>query len=294
MDPASAARLRRLAIGTVQFGTSYGVSNTAGQVPQAEAGAILADAAARGVDLLDTAPAYGEAEEVLGRLRPLTEAFRIVTKTLGLREGGLGGVLGGARASLERLGRRQGDVLLVHAAADLRTADGPALWQALRSLQGEGLYRAIGISAYVDDDPLDLAARFRPDVMQLPVSFLDQRLVKDGALSRLADLGIEIHARSVFLQGLVFLDPARLPPRLAHAAPLLEERAFRIAAARASTLSAALHFALNRPEIARIVVGVTSLSEWREVAATAAGAAPDLAWDALAIDDPLLLSPARW
>ena len=86
-------------------------------------------------------------------------------------------------------------------------------------LREDGVFRKIGISAYVADDPARLAARFRPDVMQLPFSLLDQRLLADGTLARLAELGVEVHARSLFLQGLLFLETsagkiARTPRRI--------------------------------------------------------------------------------
>lgn len=286
--------LRRLALGTVQFGTAYGISNPRGQVATADARAILEDAGARGLDLLDTAPGYGEAERVLGGLRPLTDRFGIVTKTARLAGAGVDGVVARARESLKKLGRERAEGLLVHRAGDLCDPEGAALWRALLELRDGGLYDRIGISAYAEDDPLDLARRFRPELMQIPLSVLDQRLVRDGTLSRLADLGVEVHVRSIFLQGLVFLDPARLPARLAHAAPLLRDRARRIAEGGTSPLTAALHFALARPDVARIVVGVTSLAEWREVAGAAQGPAPDLDWDALAIDDVRVLNPAGW
>lgn len=289
-----AGALGRIALGTVQFGTAYGVSNRRGRVSVDEVRAILADAAERGVDLLDTAATYGEAEAVLGRLRPLTDRFRIVTKALPLGEGGIAAVEACALGSLTKLGRSEADGLLVHRASDLRGREGEALWRTLRHLQERGLFRRLGISAYAGDDPLGLAERFAPEIMQLPVSFLDQRLVRGGTLEALAARGIEVHARSVFLQGLVFLDPGRLPTSLAHAGPALAGRARRIAAAGASPLAAGLHFALRRPEIDRIVVGLTSLAEWRAIAAAAAAPAPELDWEALALDDPVVLDPGKW
>ncbi len=192
--------LEKLGLGTVQFGQPYGVSNTHGQVSAREAAAILTNAAQAGIRLLDTAANYGEAEAVLARLD--IAAFRVVSKTIGLKLG-LDAVIARARQSAAAL---KADTLLVHAASDLLGPDGDALWSALHRLRDEGVFRKIGISVYVADDPAALAARFRPDVMQLPFSLLDQRLLANGTLTRLADLGVEIHARSLFLQGLLFLD----------------------------------------------------------------------------------------
>ena len=273
----------KLGLGTVQFGQAYGVSNTRGRVPPADAAAILQRAATAGITLLDTAANYGAAESVLAGLD--TEPFRIVTKTISLKNG-LDAVVARARQSALAL---KADTLLVHAAADLADA---TLWPALQNLKSEGVFRKIGISAYVADDPAVLAARFKPDVMQLPFSLLDQRLLADGTLGRLKEMGVEIHARSLFLQGLLFLDD--LPPKLQQAAPQLKSLRAKIAATGATPLAAALGFALSCPEIAFGVVGVTSLGELDEILAAAAYPLPDLDWAAMALTDEVVLTPSLW
>ncbi|MBN9589511.1 MAG: hypothetical protein BGN85_08310 [Alphaproteobacteria bacterium 64-11] len=273
----------KLGLGTVQFGLPYGVSNTHGQVSRREAAAILDVAAKGGIRVLDTAANYGTAEDVLAGLQ--TGSFRIVTKTISAN-GGADAVAARARLSAARL---KADTLLVHAAKDL---DDAALWPALQRLKDEGLFRRIGISVYVADDPAMLAARFRPDVMQLPFSLLDQRLLNNGTLAQLNDLGVEIHARSLFLQGLLFLDA--LPPRLQHAGPRLSAIRRAITDAGSTPLAAALGFALTRPEIGTALVGVTTATELQEILDAAARPLPHLDWDAMALDDEVVLTPSLW
>lgn len=276
----------KLGLGTVQFGQAYGVSNRRGQVPAADAAAILARAADAGVKLLDTAANYGDAETVLAALD--TAPFRIVTKTIGLANG-LDAVIARARQSARSL---KADTLLVHAADDLKGADGEAYWNALRTLKDAGLFRKIGISAYVADDPAALAARFKPDVMQVPFSLLDQRLLADGTLARLEELGVEVHARSLFLQGLLFMDPP--PEKLESAAPHLARLRAALKAAGTTPLAAALGFVLSRPDIAVGLVGVTSVGELTEILAAAQMPLPALDWAAFALKDGRVLTPSLW
>jgi aryl-alcohol dehydrogenase-like predicted oxidoreductase len=276
----------KLGLGTVQFGQAYGVSNQRGQVPAAEAAAILARAAKTGIGLLDTAANYGEAETVLAALD--TAPFRIVTKTVGLSHG-LDEVIARARQSARTL---NADTLLVHAAGDLKGTDGEIYWNALMNLKDAGVFRRIGISTYVADDPAALAKRFKPDVMQLPFSLLDQRLLADGTLARLADMNVEIHARSLFLQGLLFLDPP--PENLKAAAPHLTHLRETVKDAGATPLSAALGFVLARPEIAVGLVGVTSLGELDEILDAVDQPRPALDWTSFALKDERLLTPSRW
>jgi aryl-alcohol dehydrogenase-like predicted oxidoreductase len=283
----------RLGLGTVQFGQAYGISNTRGRVPEREAREILAHAAAAGMRTLDTAAGYGDAEEVLGTLASATRRFRVVTKTISLKSG-LDAVRARARRSAEILGRRPVDVLLVHAAGDLAGRDGDDLWQSLLGLRDEGLFRHIGISAYVADDPVALARRFRPDVMQVPLNLLDQRLVQNGALAALKELGVEIHARSLFLQGLLFLPEDRVPPKLAGAGPHLRKLRTTFDEAGVTPLQAALAFALGRPEVDVAIVGVTTAGELDEIVGAAAAPMPAIDWSSCALDDPVVLTPSLW
>lgn len=278
--------LEKLGLGTVQFGQGYGVANRRGQVPKGEAAAILARAAKAGIRLLDTAANYGEAEAVLASLD--SSPFRIVTKTLNLSHG-LDRVVARARQSAASL---KADTLLVHAAGDLKGAEGDALWNALRRLKDESVFRKIGISAYVADDPAMLAKRFQPDVMQLPFSLLDQRLLADGTLSRLKALGVEVHARSLFLQGLLFLE--ELPEKLRQAAPHLAQVRKSLKGAGITPLAAALAFVLSQPEIGFGLVGVTSNKELEEIVPAARRPVPRLDWASFALDDETVLTPSLW
>ena len=277
----------RLGIGTVQFGQAYGISNHRGQVPFEEARAILARAAEAGIGVLDTAANYGEAEDVLSRMD--TSGFRIVNKTIRVTHG-VEAVVARARQSVKKLGRV--DLLLVHAVSDLLGPQGPELWRALQALKYEGAVGGIGISAYVADDPAGLAERFRPDAMQVPVSLMDQRLLRDGSLARLKALNVEVHARSLFLQGLLFMN--RLPENLAYAAPMLTALRKRIADGAATPLEAALVFVLSCPEVDVAVIGVTARHQLDQILDIIAMPPPDIDWAACALGDVRVLTPSLW
>ena len=281
-DPAG-----RLGLGTAQFGYAYGISNTVGQVPLEEVRAILTRAKEAGVSLLDTAANYGKAEQVLAQCD--TSAFSIISKTISVKAG-IAAVIARARQSAQVLGRL--DMLLVHAVSDLLGPDGDGLWRALQGLKDEGVTGAIGISAYVASDPVGLARRFRPDVMQVPFSLLDQRLLQDGSLARLKDLDVEIHARSLFLQGLLFM--TQPPEKLRDAVPMLRAVREHITAARSTPLAAAVSFVLSRPEVDRAVVGVTSRRELDEILAAAPSPLPAQDWAQCALKDERILTPSRW
>lgn len=281
-----------LALGTVQFGVAYGVSNTHGKVSPQGAADILTLARAEGIEWLDTAAAYGDAEAVLGNLLDARPEFRVVTKTARLAELGVQGVVERVRESARTLGRIH--ALLIHSAADLRMPDGQALWRALSNFREEGLVAALGFSAYVEDEPLQLAQSFKPDVVQLAASVFDQRLIQGGQIGALADLGVSVHVRSAFLQGLAFMTPDHLPPRLAAAAPLLLRWRQTLDAAGVSPARACLDFLLSVPGVDKIVVGVTRSQELAELASGVRGDPLGLDYGGLAADDPVVLDPRQW
>ncbi|MGH8224238.1 MAG: aldo/keto reductase [Woeseiaceae bacterium] len=267
-----------LGLGTAQFGSSYGVTNRRGQVQAAQVQDILRFAAAKGVHVLDTAAAYGESEAALGRALWPGHPFRIVTK---IAPGGA--VRESFSRSLECL--RQDSVygLLLHRAADMNDVVAGELLE----LKRQRLVSRVGVSAY-DADELSRSRGFLSlDIVQAPVNLADQRLIRDGTLARLRADGVEVHARSVFLQGLLLAEAERMPlalrPIAAHAR-----------SAGISQLALALGFVAQVPEVDIALVGVTGLDELTAI--TQAWRATPMLHDyaRLAVSDETLLNPSRW
>lgn len=292
--------IRKLGLGTAQFGLAYGVTNARGQIPTAEAAAIVAAAVAAGINLFDTAAAYGESEAVLGQaLGPCTEV-EVVSKLPPIVSDGIGDTeimawRTAVERSLARLRRPALYALLLHRPDDLRKPGVERLGRFLEELKRAGTTAKIGVSAY-DRPQIELAMdRIPLDLVQVPVNLLDQRLLLDGTLERLNGRGIEVHARSAFLQGALLADPDSLP---AHFAPHRDRlRAVGHAAERAGLprLALCLRFALAQPAIDRVIVGVTGMAELQQIlaAATAATPLPDVL-HVLASDDERLVNPALW
>jgi aryl-alcohol dehydrogenase-like predicted oxidoreductase len=285
--------ISKLGLGTAQFGLDGG-SPPRGRPPQAEVGEMLAIAARSGLGVLDTAAASAHGETLLGAVLPRPAPFGIVVKAA-RGDKGPDFVEAEARASLTRLRLASAEAIVVQSAGDLFTPYGMALWERLRALREAGLFARIGISAYASDDPAGLARRFRPDLIQAPASLLDQRLLVSGALAGVRDLGVEVHLRSIFLNGLLFLPPDRAPSHLGASAISRLSRARRlIAEGRSDPLQAALGFALSRPEANAVIVGAATAAELSAVIAAAGSPPPDLDWDDMALDDPEALDPRSW
>jgi len=289
---------KRLALGTVQFGLAYGVSHQGGRVPAEEARNILELAALSGVDMLDTAAVYGESEDVLGRIAGQESPFSIATKTQPVRaetidDAATERIEAAFRDSLRRLRRNKVYALLVHGAGDVLNPGGERLWARLESLRAEGLVGKIGISIYDRAEIDDALSRYPIEIVQAPLNAFDQRLLADGGLARAAEKGVEVHVRSVFLQGLLLMTPEAAAAKLPQAAERLRFWRDALAEAGVSPLAAALGFALSAAPVDRIVIGVHSAAHLAECLA-AAEAPPALEYGRFACNDADVIDPRRW
>lgn len=283
--------LSKLGLGSGQFALDQ--ASVRGRPPQAEVRDILEIAARTRLAVFDVAGWSPQVETALGDIMPRPNPFKVSISTV-RPDRGPDFVENEVRASMRRLGVDQVDAVLVPSATDLFGPHGLALWDRLKALKDQGLTRKIGVSVFASDDPLGVARRFRPDIIQAPASLLDQRLLIDGTLAALTGIGIEVHLRSIFLSGLLFLPADRAPNHLKEAASRISRARRLIAEGRSDPLQAALGFALSRPEAAAVLVGVTTAAELNAVIAAASSPPPDLDWDDMAIDDPVALDPRAW
>ena len=282
--------LRKLGLGASQFPTGAALR---GRPPEAEVRDMLIAAARADLGFLDAGGAAPSCEAMLGEHLPRPVPMGVLIRSV-RGDRGPDAVEAEVRASLMRLRLTKARAVVVQSASDLFAPAGPALWDRLKMLRDEGLFDQVGVCAYASDDPVGVARRFKPDLLQAPASLLDQRLLLDGSLMAVRDMGIEVHLRSIFLNGLLFLPPDRVPAQLKGAAGRLSRARRMIAEGRSDPLQAALGFALSRPEADAVIVGAGSAAELAAVLAAASSPPPDLDWDEMAIDDPIALDPDRW
>lgn len=288
--------LARIGIGTVQFGMSYGLHNTGGRTPEEEARKILQYASSKGCLTIDTAAAYGDAEAVLGRVLPVDASFRIVTKIPPLQGRGidtavLADIRKGLSASLQRLGQSSVYGVLVHHAPDLLAPGGELLFQILSDARDAGTVERIGVSVYDQSQIEAVLERYDVDLVQLPFSVLDQRLLTSGTLHRLKAAGVEIHARSVFLQGLLLRSDA--PAYFDPIRPRLEAWHQRVRKSGLTPEVAALSFVLGIDSIDCAILGFDTVEHLHALSGHAFGPLP-FPTDDLACSDPSFVNPGNW
>lgn len=284
----------RLALGTAQFGQRYGLAGHGTAPGLAEAGSIVDRARTAGLDTLDTAIAYGESERWLGEIG--VSEWQVVTKLPPVPRDCTdvaGWVLESIGGSLSRLkvGRLRG--VLLHRPMQLLEDGGAALYAALVGLKERGLTEKLGVSVYAPSELDALVPRFRLDLVQAPFNVLDRRLLLSGWLARMYESGIEVHARSVFLQGLLLMDASARPARFDRWRPLWERWRRWLAAASLTPVQGCLGFALAHAQVSRVVIGVDSLAQLEDILGFVRGAGAEPPVD-LGSEDLDLIDPSRW
>jgi len=291
--------LSRIGLGTVQFGANYGISNRGGRPSESEVAAILARAVEARIGHLDTAPAYGEAEIFIGRHLPRRHDLRIVTKLSPIADATIQAwhgatILETLARSLKHLRVDRVHGLLIHHPPDLAKSGAEHIVDALMHARMWGWAEHIGASIYDAEQLALVESRFQPQLVQLPLNVLDRRLIQSGLLSRLKARGVEVHARSIFLQGALLMNPNELPqffaPVRAHVARLQQYWN----EAGLSALAGCLAFALRRSEIDAVIVGVNRRDEFDDIVAAVNQNRNVCVQEPAESIDPIYLDASRW
>ncbi|MCR4336261.1 MAG: aldo/keto reductase [Candidatus Omnitrophica bacterium] len=254
---------RRIALGTVQFGQVYGVANQRGQVQRSEVFDILKYAQEQGIELLDTASAYGESENVLGEfLAQEKNAFQIVSKLPANSQANASFVQQSILDSLHQLNVSRLYGYLIHQFEDFEKCP-DVVSASLQKLKEEKRVEKIGFSLYHPSELEFLWKHGVPfDLLQIPYSILDQRF--ELYLKDLKKSGTEVHARSLFLQGAVFLDPKDLKGNLQKAQTQIQQLHDFSSREKLSIQAMCLNFVLLNPCIDKVIIGVDGLDQLKK------------------------------
>jgi aryl-alcohol dehydrogenase-like predicted oxidoreductase len=260
-------RQAELVLGSVQLGLEYGAANRTGMPSRQDALRLVQRAADAGITKFDTARAYGESEHRLGEALRARKSARTITKLSPLssldrnasRETVREAVDTSISESLDALRRDQIDCLLLHRAEHMAAFDG-AVWERLIERLDDGTVLSIGVSVQSPGEAM--AALVSEDVqhIQLPFNLLDWRWRNSGVIARLGERpDVTVHARSVFLQGLLATDDASIWPAIAGVDPqvvLAHLNALAGEFGRESLADLCLAYARGQEWIGGVVVGM--------------------------------------
>lgn len=285
----------KLILGTVQLGIPYGINNHTGQPNQSTANAILSSAWEGGIRLLDTAESYGNAQQVIGHYHAgQSVPFDVITK---LKPG---------KQPTEVRSSLIEDIKLMNVDSlygfmfhhlDVFKKNVSAL-DDLKSMKAEGLIKRIGVSVYSNVE-LEYVLNF-PEInlIQLPFNMLDNWYQRGESIKKAKEKGIEIHVRSVFLQGLFFMKEDEIPVKLNPLVPFLRQLGNICQEFNMTMEMAAMAYALARPEIDKVLIGVETPAQLQnnlnQITQLQISNDFILAVEEIYVSETELLSPVNW
>jgi len=291
-----------LCIGTAQFGLSYGITNIEGQVRQEEVETLLQLAYQSKIGYLDTAQSYGNAEKIIGSCLPLQNNFHIVSKLatqknkLFFVEEDLSFWEDTFQDTCRNLKSKRIGSFLLHSTSDLRKSGSHFLVDWLLSLKERGLVQRLGVSIYDAEDLRGVDPRLL-DIVQLPLSLYDQRLLLDGTIEKLYSTGTSIHARSIYLQGLLLTPPSAWPSWIPSNFVKHHQSLINLSIERKCTLiELALGFARDQDELEAIVLGLCNVNQFEQLINAFASPSPwqKYEWRSWSLHDKKMLDPRLW
>lgn len=246
------AHLNKLVLGTVQFGLNYGINNAAGQVLPNETGRILSVCKKNGIKKLDTSAAYGNSEHILGLF--VDDSFDIISKYPASGRS----VQSVFDESLDNLGLAGIYGYLIHHFDFFKHH--LHIWDEISLLKKKRMVEKIGFSIYKTEE-LDflLENEIQFDLIQFPYNIFDRSF--ESYLSKLNEQHVEIHIRSVFLQGLFFKDVDSLPAKLLPLRPYLSDLKNFCMSNRLTVEALTLNYVLHNPNIDGVIIGVDSADQ---------------------------------
>ena len=204
----------KIALGTAQFGSNYGIANKSGKINYKEAKKILKLAKKNKINTIDTAINYLDSEKILGKIG--VRKFNIVTKLPAIPKKNKNiekWIRSKIHKSLKRLKIKRIYALLLHNPEDILRKDSNKILDILVRIKKENLIKKIGLSIYDFNHLNHIKDIANIDIVQCPLNILDRRLIKYRWLNKLYKKKIEIHVRSIFLQGLLLLNINNIPKR---------------------------------------------------------------------------------
>lgn len=285
--------MSQLALGCVQFGLPYGITNRDGLMSEDSIREVLVRSRELDIDLLDTASSYGNAESILGQIG--VSQFDVVTKLPYDKPDNVSlmkWLLRELRASLIRLRVDNAYGLLFHNIGQVFVESPARVRAAIDHLKSTQQVTNIGVSVYSPVD-LDLVFKvFKPDIVQLPMNAFDRRFEKSGWLDRLNSLEVEVHVRSIYLQGLLLTVVEDLPRQF-----IPWDQSFHkwneFVSSNSISPTAAAIAAVRSHKISRMVVGVQSVTQVDELIA-GYDASLGITVPDFEISDTRLLLPTEW
>ena len=287
----------KLILGTVQFGLDYGINNNTGKLSEDQVFELLERAYELGIRTLDTAEAYGNAHSIISNFHKQSKKrFNIISKYSSSNFDYPIDLVERIQVHCSNFNVNYLEGYMFHSYNDFKMNinNDP---NVLDNIKNSGLVKKIGVSVYSNDEIEDLLNFKNINLIQLPFNLFDNEYQRKEILEKAKKRNIEIHTRSVFLQGLFFKDINTLTNGLLPLKNNLSELSLILKNYNLSMDSLALNYPLNKTYIDKVLIGVDSLEQLKNnIKATENDFDKSIyeEVDCIQIENIKLLNPSNW
>ena len=253
----------KIALGTAQFSNNYGVTNKKKFSSNAIRN-ILEKSIELKIKTIDTAPNYQKVEKKLGENN--LEKFQLITKTSLLKNNRIIDkftLKNEINKSFSNLKVNKFYAILIRNPKFL--LENKNLLEEILVFKKKNKVLKVGYTLYHPEELDILYGFFKPDIVQIPYSIVDNRFDKSKWIDKMYEDGLEIHIRSTFLQGLLLCDFKKLPVKFIKYEKFFESFENWLNLNKISKLQACLNLPLQDKRIKKIVVGISDLNNLEDI-----------------------------
>ncbi|MDA7489781.1 aldo/keto reductase [Candidatus Pelagibacter ubique] len=262
--------MSKIGIGSAQFGLNYGI-NSKKKINTLQIKKIFNYLYNNKKKCyIETAPVYGNAESLIGKNLKKKNQFKIITKTISsngkkIDQQFIKKMNYNFLLSLKRLKQKKIYSIMVHDVNDLFKKNSNLLYDYLLNLKKKKLVKKIGVSVYNKKDINKILLKYKFDIYQLPCNIFDQRLIYDGTLDKLKRKNIELHARSIFLQGMLFKKINEIPKNFISLKKKINLFHSRINYSKITSQEAAISFVSNLKKFETLIIGFDNFEQFKNI-----------------------------
>lgn len=256
----------KIIIGTANFGMDYGIGSNQKKLLDSDIFEIINAAKKIGVNTIDTAISYGDSLNRLGEFG--VSNFKIVAKfpkipnDIKKQNNWFNEQI---ESTLKQLDVDNLEAILLHYPKDILDNKNSELVNFLLNLKNEGVIKKIGVSIYEKNELEEILKIFEPEIIQCPINILDNRLLEKNYLEKISKKGIEIHIRSIFLQGLLLFKREEIPQEFLKFNNILEEWHNWLKIMKLNPLEACIRYTNSLKNVDKIVVGINSAYHLKQI-----------------------------
>jgi len=258
--------MHKIVIGTANFGMDYGIGNNQKKLLDSDILDIISVAKKKGIETIDTAVSYGNSLKRLGEIG--INDFKIITKFPRIpvdKKNQTNWFDDQVSRTLEQLGISSLEAILLHYPKDILENKNFELIHFLSNLKKDGVIKKIGVSIYEKNELEEILKIFKPEIIQCPINLFDNRLLEKNYLEEISNKGIEVHIRSIFLQGLLLFKKEEMPQDFLKFQNIWQEWYNWLKIIKLNPLEACIRYTNSIKGVDKIVVGINSAHQLKQI-----------------------------